>query len=148
MVGRATSKLRPGWYIEYSDRCGCNQRQTEMTKNIVSYYTFDYFYKTEVLKKDAEEMEKRLQALQERMKQQLLLQDKAKTTSNGNHKWKSASKEKCSVTNYGKGVQDRYRKRVGTQAGDPVLRPTVPLPSHTSAQIQQKTDFRSNDGAT
>ena len=29
-----------------------------MTKNIVSYYTFDYFYKTEVLKKDAEEMEK------------------------------------------------------------------------------------------
>ena len=44
MVGRATSKLRPGWYIEYSDRYGCNQRLTEMTKSIVSYYTFDYFY--------------------------------------------------------------------------------------------------------
>ena len=29
-----------------------------MTKNIVSYYTFDYFYKTEVLKNDAEETEK------------------------------------------------------------------------------------------
>jgi len=29
-----------------------------MTKNIVSFYTYDYFYKTEVLKKDAEEMEK------------------------------------------------------------------------------------------
>ena len=79
MVGRQRSVL-PSWYIEYSDRCGCNQRLTEMTKNIVqtllvhrvsysdrcgcnqrlteSYYTFDYFYKTEVLKKDAEEMEK------------------------------------------------------------------------------------------
>jgi hypothetical protein len=65
-----------------------------MTKNIVSYYTFDFFYKTEVLKKDAEEMGKRLQALQERMKQQQLLQDGAKTTSGDNHKWKSASKEK------------------------------------------------------
>ena len=85
-----------------------------MTKNIVSYYTFDNYYRvsdTEVLKKDAEEMEKRLQALQERMKQQQLLQDEAKTTSGGNHKWKSASKEKGSVTNYGKGVQERYRKR-------------------------------------
>jgi sensor histidine kinase YesM len=56
-----------------------------MTKNIVSYYAFDYFYKTEVLK-DAEEMGKRLQALQERMKQQQLLQDEAKTTSGGIHK--------------------------------------------------------------
>ncbi len=45
------------------------------------------------------------------MKQQQLLQDEAKTTSGGNHKWKSASKEKGSVTNYGKGVQERYRKR-------------------------------------
>jgi hypothetical protein len=117
-----------------------------MTKNIVSYYTFDYYYRvseTEVLKKDAEEMEKRLQALQERMKQQQLLQDEAKTTSGGNHKWKSASKEKGSVTNYGKDVQERYRKRVGAQVGDPVLRPTVSLPSRTAAQIQQKTDFRS-----
>jgi hypothetical protein len=114
-----------------------------MTKNIVSYYTFDYYYRvseTEVLKKDAEEMEKRLQALQERMKQQQLLQDEAKTTSGGNHKWKSASKEKGSVTNYGKDVQERYRKRVGAQTGDPVLRP---LPSRTATQIQQKTDFRS-----
>lgn len=101
-----------------------------------------------MLKKDAEEMEKRLQALQERMKQQQL-QDEAKTTSGGgsssNNKWKSASKEKGSVTNYGKDVQERYRKRVGAQTvGDPVLRPAGTLPSRTAAiQIQQKTDFRS-----
>ena len=102
-----------------------------------------------MLKKDAEEMEKRLQALQERMKQQQL-QDEAKTMSGGgsssiNNKWKSASKEKGSVTNYGKDVQERYRKRVGAQTvGDPVLRPTGTLLSRTAAiQIQQKTDFRS-----
>lgn len=86
-------------------------------------------------------MKKRLQALQERMKQQQL-QDEAKGATSGGNKWKSASKEKGSVTHYAKEVQERYRKRSGTHGADPMQRTGGTLPSRTM-QTQQKGGFRS-----
>ena len=63
---------------------------------------------TEVLEREAKDMEVRLQMLQERMQQQSL-DDMA--ASKGGSRWKSARPDKGSVTAYAKDVQDRIKRR-------------------------------------
>ncbi|KAJ1438183.1 hypothetical protein B484DRAFT_444780 [Ochromonadaceae sp. CCMP2298] len=106
---------------------------------------------TDTLKKDASEMEARLQALQERMRQQQR-ESEAQAKAGSSAKWKSARAEKGSVTRYQKEVQDKHKKRHETEGGgDPALR-TAPRASGTHRTARQAavaaaadSDFRSRD---
>jgi hypothetical protein len=108
---------------------------------------------TDTLKKDASEMEARLQALQERMRQQQR-ESEAQAKAGSSAKWKSARAEKGSVTRYQKEVQDKHKKRHETEGGgDPALR-TEPRASGTHRTARQAavaaaadSDFRSRGAA-
>ncbi len=74
------------------------------------------------MEKEAKDMESRLQMLQDRMKQQQIDESSNKSGS----KWKSSSKEKGSISSYGKEVQEKHKKRSEAEGGgDPVLRATA-----------------------
>jgi hypothetical protein len=81
---------------------------------------------TDILQKDAEEMETRLRMLQERMKQQQVESADAMSKTGGSAKWKSARVEKGSIRAYGKEVHDKAKKKSAEEGGgDPMLRTNI-----------------------
>ncbi len=87
------------------------------------------------MEKEAKDMESRLQMLQDRMKQQQIDESANKT---GSTKWKSSSKEKGSVSSYGKELQEKHKKRSEADGGgDPVLRATA-----TGRRMQRDTSVK------
>ncbi|RYH05291.1 hypothetical protein EON65_45120, partial [archaeon] len=66
---------------------------------------------SDLLEKDAREMEVRLQLLQERMRQQNEELEKSQQR-NGGSKWKNAKPEKGSIRQYGTEVREKAKGRV------------------------------------
>lgn len=80
---------------------------------------------TDVLEREAKEMEQRLRTLQEKL--QLEQQIDAGVPKKGGSRWKSARTDKGSVTNYAKDVQEKYKKKTANEGGvDPMLKATAP----------------------
>jgi len=95
---------------------------------------------TDILKKDASEMESRLLALQEKMRQQQEESEKSSKTGGGT-KWKSSRTEKGSVTSYGREVREKHKKRM--EAQDPSLKMTS-----STKRAQGATQLQQPIGAT
>lgn len=64
----------------------------------------------DVLEKETNEMEARLQILQERLRSQQMLETDAKTNA-GSSKWKSSKVEKGSIRSYGKEISEKAKKK-------------------------------------
>jgi len=105
---------------------------------------------TELLEREAKDMEVRLAMLQDRMQKQQL--DDAACPKPGGGRWKSARTDKGSVTSYAKDVIENHKKRSDASGGgDPAMRG---LASQRRQARQQQSgggggggggDFRSKD---
>jgi hypothetical protein len=81
---------------------------------------------TDLLQKDTENMEARLQMLQERMKQQQAETAESSARAGGSATWGSARKDKGSVGSYAKEVQEKFKKKLdSTVSKESLLRGTA-----------------------
>eukprot|EP01038_Epipyxis_sp_PR26KG_P010028 gene10028-13484_t len=101
---------------------------------------------SDILSKDAKEMENRLKFLQDRLLVQQQENDSNPNSNNGS-KWKSSRVEKGGIRTYGKEVQEKIRKKSEAEGGgDPILRHY-----NNTKKLQQTTntnnrgDFRTKD---
>lgn len=98
-------------------------------------YVFLYREKVvDVLEKETNEMEARLQVLQERLRAQQMMDTDAK--NNSGPKWKSSKVEKGSIRSYGKEVSEKAKKKtleLSTGASLMSRSSTLPLRSGGSA---------------
>lgn len=84
------------------------------------YLIINRVSETELLEKDAKEMEIRLKMLQDRMEQQRL--EDASVVKVGGARWSGARVDKGSVSTYARDLQEKYKKkREAEGGGDPAL---------------------------
>lgn len=85
----------------------------------------------DVLEKETNEMEARLQILQERLRAQQMTESDAKP---GGSRWKSSKAEKGSIRSYGKEVSDKAKKKtMEISSGTALLSRSTTLPSKSNA---------------
>ena len=91
---------------------------------------------SEILDKEAREMEARLKMLNERMKQQSEVDI---SQASGGTKWKSSRQEKGGIRNFGKEVNEKYRKKIEAEGGVDMLARTSASSTSRQSSFKRST---------